>query len=172
MVALLLFLYGTGLTVGEALGAKREHLDLKQSSLRVAGVSSRPNRILPLGADVKALLEWHLKISLTGPETNRPLFATKNADSINHRTLAITFRRLCTLAKVSRRLDARYQPRLHDFRHTFAVHRIVRWFREGADVRKMLPLLAAFMGMVTVTATDGYLLLAPARYRKQIRRVG
>jgi integrase/recombinase XerD len=33
----------------------------------------------------------------------------------------------------------RNQPRLHDLRHTSAVHRLVRWYREGKDVQTLLP---------------------------------
>ena len=168
MKNLILFLYGTGICVGEAIAIKPEHLDLPSSTVRILGTSGRADRILPFGSDIKRLIEKELKRS----ESAKTLFASKRGTPLNHRTLSITFRRLCLIAKVFRYKDAIYQPRLHDLRHTFAVHRITLWFQQKASVQKMLPLLAAYMGMVTVTAMEKYLLLAPPKYKPQIRQIG
>ena len=48
-------------------------------------------------------------------------------------------------------------PRIHDARHTFAVNALLRWYREGADVGAKLPLLATYMGHVSVVSTHYYL---------------
>jgi len=34
-----------------------------------------------------------------------------------------------------------------------AVHRLVAWYREGADVQRLLPQLATYLGHVNVAAT-------------------
>ena len=62
-----------------------------------------------------------------------------------------------------------HRPRLHDLRHTFAVHRLLRWYREGVDVQQRLPWLSTFMGHVDIQSTQVYLtitadLLNEARY--------
>jgi hypothetical protein len=57
---------------------------------------------------------------------------------------------------------------MDDLRITFAVHRITSWIRNGANLNRMLPALAAYMGQVGLGATDRYLLLTPERYRKQL----
>ena len=49
------------------------------------------------------------------------------------------------------------RPRVHDLRHTFAVHRLLRWYREGVDVQKRLVLLSTFMGHVSIYSTQVYL---------------
>ena len=48
-------------------------------------------------------------------------------------------------------------PRTHDFRHTFAVHALLRWYRVGGDVQAKLPFLSAFMGHVSIDSTRYYL---------------
>jgi integrase/recombinase XerD len=48
-------------------------------------------------------------------------------------------------------------PRVHDFRHTFAVEALLRWYRAGADVNAKLPLLATYMGHVSIVSTEYYL---------------
>ena len=42
-------------------------------------------------------------------------------------------------------------------RHAFAVHRVVAWYREGADVQACLPLLATYLSHVNLSGTQTYL---------------
>ena len=53
-------------------------------------------------------------------------------------------------------------PRPHDMRHSFAVHRLLRWYREGADVQSKLPMLSTFMGHIDPTSTQVYLTVTAA----------
>lgn len=55
----------------------------------------------------------------------------------------------------------RRPPRAYDLRHTFAVRTILRWHAEDRDVNAMLPVLANYMGHVSVTETYWYLTGAP-----------
>jgi integrase len=48
-------------------------------------------------------------------------------------------------------------PRIHDLRHTFAVHALLRWYHAGADVQAKLPMLATYMGHVSIVSTAYYL---------------
>jgi integrase/recombinase XerD len=60
--------------------------------------------------------------------------------------------RQCFIFTPKRRL-----PRIHDFRHSFAVNALLRWYREGAEVEAKLPLLATYMGHASVVSTHYYL---------------
>jgi site-specific recombinase XerD len=53
--------------------------------------------------------------------------------------------------------NKRTGPRIHDLRHTFAVHRLLAWYRDGADVNARLPWLATYMGHVDIASTHVYL---------------
>jgi site-specific recombinase XerD len=48
-------------------------------------------------------------------------------------------------------------PRIHDLRHTFAVHRLHTWYRDGQDVNARLPWLATYLGHVDIQSTQVYL---------------
>jgi integrase len=48
-------------------------------------------------------------------------------------------------------------PRVHDLRHTYAVHALLRWYRAGVDVQAKLPVLATAMGHVSIASTAYYL---------------
>jgi integrase/recombinase XerD len=60
------------------------------------------------------------------------------------------------------------QPRVDDLRYTFAVHRITAWIENGADLNRMLPALAAYMGQVGLGSTGRYLFMTPERFRKNL----
>jgi site-specific recombinase XerD len=44
-------------------------------------------------------------------------------------------------------------------RHSFAVHRLVKWYQEGANLNAKLPVLAKYMGHQSVAETQVYLQL-------------
>ena len=67
------------------------------------------------------------------------------------------FESLRTEAGVLRFDGGRYQPRLHDFRHTFAVARLVTWYREGKELHRLLPHLCTYRGHVHIDSTAHYL---------------
>ena len=52
-------------------------------------------------------------------------------------------------------------PRLHDLRHSFAVHRLTAWYREGADVQRLLPALSTYLGHSDLEGTKVYLSMTP-----------
>ena len=47
--------------------------------------------------------------------------------------------------------------RLHDLRHSFATHRLVKWYKEGADVQTLLPVLSTYLGHSHLEDTSIYL---------------
>ena len=61
---------------------------------------------------------------------------------------------------------ARYQPRLHDIRHTFAIKRLASWYRQGADVQRLLPVLSTYLGHVNLAGTQVYLTMTPELLRE------
>lgn len=50
---------------------------------------------------------------------------------------------------------------IHYLRHSFAVHRLTAWYRQGADVQRMLPLLSTYLGHASVAGTQAYLSMTP-----------
>ena len=71
-----------------------------------------------------------------------------------------------TFVRLSRQIGLRgpndsHGPRLHDFRHAFAVRTLVQWYRDGLDVEQHLPELAAYLGHVNVSNTYWYLSAIP-----------
>lgn len=62
-------------------------------------------------------------------------------------------------------------PRLHDIRHTFAVHVLQKWIKEEADLSAMLPILSTYMGHKSVRSTAQYLRLTAEVYPDLMKKV-
>ena len=61
-------------------------------------------------------------------------------------------------------------PRLHDFRHRFAVETLVQWYRAGQDVERRLPALSTYLGHVHVADTYWYLSASPELMGLAVKR--
>ena len=60
-----------------------------------------------------------------------------------------------------RKIGASHGPRLHDFRHRFAVETRSRRYHDGEPVDRRLPVLSTYPGHVQVTDTYWYLRATP-----------
>jgi integrase/recombinase XerD len=164
----LLFLYATGTLTSEALRLTREDVDLKKDLITIRGNRFNRVRSIPIGTDLHMRL--HRYLSWTARKKGRTcnLFLARDGTAINSVSLTKSFQRLRRLTGVARHDGACYQPRMHDLRHTFAVHRLTAWFKQGADMNRMLPALAAYIGQVRLGSTERYLSKTPERFRKQL----
>lgn len=52
-------------------------------------------------------------------------------------------------------------PRLHDLRHSYAVHVLNGWAAQGKDLYACLPVLQRHLGHARISATEKYLQLVP-----------
>ena len=100
---------------------------------------------------------------------NSPFFITRSGDPVKPDTFQHNFRILCDRAGI-RRTDSSEQPRIHDLRHTFAVHRVTSWYQQGANVQRLLPLLSVYLGHVHIRHTQVYLSMTPELLQEASRR--
>jgi integrase len=88
-----------------------------------------------------------------GPEA--PLLLNERRRRLCHPTVRKGFMDLLQACGIV--WDPQRGPRLHDWRHSFAVHRLLAWYRDGQDVHARLPALATYMGHVDIRSTQVYL---------------
>jgi integrase/recombinase XerD len=161
---LLLTLYGAGLRPSEGLRLRCCEVDLADRVLAIWDTKFFKSRLVPIGAALTAALDAYCKARqrLPMPTAARSaFFASRTGGAISLSRLEKVFVRLREHAGVERPPDARWQPRLQDMRHAFAVHRLIAWYREGADVQACLPLLSTYLGHVNVSGTQAYLTMTP-----------
>jgi site-specific recombinase XerD len=161
---IVLLLYGAGLRVGEALALNLADVDLAQAVLTVRQSKFFKSRLVPLGAQLADALATYFKWRLaTHPLADKesPFFVKRTCGRVVGVTLQQAFKRLREHTGIHRTDGGRYQPRLHDLRHSFAVHRLIAWYRQGADVQRLLPHLSVYLGHVHLAGTQVYLTMTP-----------
>jgi len=158
---LVLLLYGAGLRLSEALKLESADVDLQASVLCVRQSKFFKTRLVPIGPKLAGVLRDYerKRPGLSGSEGC--FFRTDSGLPVSRSAMERVFARLRLTAEVKRTDAGRSQPRLHDLRHTAAVHRLVTWYREGADVQSLLVKLSAYLGHVDIAATQKYLTLTP-----------
>lgn len=167
----LLLLFGAGLRRGEALRLKLTDVDGPQSLLHIRGTKFFKTRIVPIGASLNTALQAFIATRRRHHATDDGmLFTKRDGTPLTGSAIAAAFRRLRKIAGIEREGGARHQPRLHDLRHSAAVHRITSWYRSGADLNDLLPKLATYLGHKDLSGTQRYLTMTEELLAEASRR--
>ena len=104
-----------------------EDMDLQEAVVIVRDTKFYKTRLVPIGQQLcEVLVEYakRQKENRRSQDKSAPFFMTRRSATLTVALVESSFQRLRDHAGVRRVDDARYQPRLHDLRHTFAVHRL------------------------------------------------
>jgi integrase/recombinase XerD len=152
----------TGTRVGELIRLDRDHIDWQESVLVIWDSKFRKSRELPLHPSTLDALRAYARLRdrhCPAPKT-AAFFMSAAGTRLVYNTIQPTFARLARHAGLEPRSD-RCRPRIHDTRHSFAVHTVLSWYRAGADVQARLPLLSAYLGHGNPSSTYWYLSAVP-----------
>lgn len=168
---LLLILYCTGLRFGEALRLRLGDVDLEARVLFVAETKGR-SRWVPFHRSLAVELNRYLadRRAYAPAKPDDRLFVGPDRTRLLIGTASKTVRKLFRAAGL-KPVAGRVGPRPYDFRHTFAVHRLERWYRSGIDVNARLAWLSAYMGHDDVLGTETYLTATPRLLDVAARRL-
>ncbi len=148
----------TGLRVGEAIRLQPQDVDLSAGVLTVRGAKFGKSRLVPLHPSTRAVLLDYAKRRdqfLAGRPV--PYFlVTSRGTKLEKPFLSQIFRDLSRQIGI-RKPGVRHGPRLHDFRHRFAIETLLRWYRTGEQVTRRMPVLSTYLGHVNVSGTYWYL---------------
>ncbi len=157
---IVLTLYGAGLRRQEAINLDRADVNWNDSLLTIRDTKFLKTRLVPFGSHLGQALTAYSRTRLQTAEG--PFFTSRTGGRIAPHNLQRYFRLACARANVHRIDSSRFHPRLHDLRHTFAVHRLTSWYEQGADVQQLLPHLSTYLGHVCIQGTQTYLTMTPA----------
>ena len=152
----------TGLRLGEALNLRPGDMDWSEGILTIRGAKFGKSRLVPLHASTCRVLADYAKRrdERFGARDEGHFLVNKNGNRLDkgevHRAFYILSRQIGLRA-----VDACRGPRLHDFRHRFAVETLLRWYRNGEDPKRRLPILSTYLGHAHVTDTYWYLTGTP-----------
>lgn len=157
--AMVKLLYCCGLRPAEARRLRVGDVDMDKGRLNIMESKQHRSRIVMMTDDVAEMLsDCNTAVSAVMPD-REPFFPNSEGGFYGKRGLEKTFRQ--TLVKAGIDGTGLRSPRLYDFRHTFATHRLYHWMREGKDLNAMLPYLSAYMGHAQLSDTYYYIHLVP-----------
>ena len=161
MPMILRLLYGCGLRSGEACHLKKCDILLDDGVLTVLNAKNEKDRLVPMSASlVDRCRAYSERMELLCPDTVY-LFPNKYGSCVEPSTVYSWFRRFLFKARIPHRGRGK-GPRVHDLRHTFAVHSLQKMARDGMDLYCALPILSMYLGHENISATEKYLRMTAA----------
>jgi integrase/recombinase XerD len=163
----------SGLRVGEAQNLKLHDVDLESGILTIRGAKFGKDRLVPLHPSACGALKSYLKQRerLWQCRSAAPnLFLSSIGNPLDGADIRRTFHELSRQSGL-RSPTASKGPRLHDFRHSFASRSLLRWYQEGKDPERQLPLLSTYLGHVGWNNTYWYLSSQPELMREAMVRL-
>jgi integrase len=162
-------LYGCGFRVREVLKLRVQDVDLNQGIITVRQGKFRKDRLVPPAIPMVNRLR-HYAAHFENRPGEATFFPGPNGGPFALRTVYTVFREMllrCGIAHAGRGKG----PRIHDYRHLFAVHALRRWYQSGEDLDAKLPLLATYLGHQHLSGTQRYLHLTAMGVRSPADRL-
>ncbi len=159
-------LAATGMRVSEPVALDCEDVDLTESILTIRRTKFGKSRLVPLHSTIGRVLQQYARRreSVHPTPKSRSFFLSDRGTRLTANGVRYVF------VQLSRQIGLRgpsdsHGPRLHDLRHRFAVHTMLRWYRAGVDVERNLPQLSTYLGHTHVSDTYWYLSATPELLR-------
>jgi len=156
----IILLFTTGIRRGELLGLTLGDYNRREFTLHIRETKFHKSRLLPINHSIADEIDRYLRARSrrklpVSPDSALIWNASRGGRAYSGTSLQLSLRPLlkkCSILTAKRRL-----PRIHDFRHSFAVNALLRWYRGDADVEAKLPLLATYLGHGSPVSTHYYL---------------
>lgn len=159
-------LYCTGLRLSEATHIKLKDFNQTQGTIKITNGKNSNIRLIALSNSMLEELKKYL--SKQYKTTDDYIFSTKNNSFIKKSQLQQIFRKINDECEIGK--NAINRPRIHDFRHGFAIKTLDIMYEKGYDYHTTLPILAKYMGHTDITHTEYYLRLTKYYYHKVIEK--
>lgn len=154
--AILRVLYSCGSRIGETVRLKTEDVNLSDGIITFYNGKNNVSRMLPISNSLTSYLrKYDSRVERSG---NIYFFPSLKGGHYAPVTILAKFKKLLIQAKIPILATGKY-PRIHDLRHTFAVHALEQSIEQGMDPYCSLPSLSIYMGHKGVESTEYYLRL-------------
>jgi integrase len=158
--------------LSEAIGLERDDVDLEAGVLTVRLTKFGKSRLVPLHPTTRSALRSYAdrRDAHLGSRCSPYFFVAERGGRLLHQYVHRVFWRLSRETGLRRPGD-HTGPRVHDFRHRFAIRTLLGWYREGTDVAAKLPALSTYLGHTCVRDTYWYLSACPELMQEAARRL-
>lgn len=152
---LIRLLYGCGLRISEALSLKVSDVNLQYGILTITKSKFNKSRLVPMSESLTQVCRnYAVKMNFSVKE-NGYFFPAPDKGRYNRTPVYLKFRHIVKEAGIMHPKG----PRLHDLRHTFAVHALEKMVGQRRDIYCSLPILCAYLGHTGVESSQKYLQL-------------
>ncbi len=162
----------TGMRVGEARHLLPTDVDLAAGLLTIRNTKFGKSRLVPIHPSTQRVLARYAarRDRMLAGRPAPAFFVSQRGTPLSVSAIHHAF---YTLSRQTGLRGARgsHGPRLHDFRHRFALQTLLQWYRAGADVERRLPLLSTYLGHVDVADTYWYLTTCPELMGAAVQRL-
>jgi integrase len=163
MPLLFRLLYGCGLRISEALHLRVRDVDLDAGVLTIWDGKFNKDRLVPLSEELLDRCRAYAKQVHPFSDGGAYFFPFHDGQAMTELNAYKNFRKFLWKAGMSHGGWGK-GPRVHDFRHTFAVHCLRRWVLEEKDLAAYLPVLKTYLGHQSFSDTSRYLRLTADLY--------
>ena len=150
-------LYGCGLRISEAVNLLKSDVDLEEGILLIKVSKFEKDRLIPMSESLLSACRQYVQEPAIRLASSLYFFPAPDGGPMSTSTIRERFHTMLAKTRIGLHQDRR--PRLHDLRHTFAVHCLRNWARNGVDVMTALPILATYLGHDDIKNTCRYLRL-------------
>jgi len=160
LVAQLFFrmIYSCGMRLSEMLYLTAGDVDLEKGLIRILETKFNKSRYVPMSESLWKLCTAYSESLHCSVSEESPFFPNRYNEFYTQKGIYVLFRRVLREAGISHGGKGN-GPRLHDFRHTFAVHCLKKWSLSGTDLTVALPYLSTYLGHTGLHSTQKYLRL-------------
>jgi site-specific recombinase XerD len=162
----------TGMRISEIVALDRDDVDLSAGVLKIRKTKFDKTRLVPLHATTREALNAYanLRDRILPLRTSEAFFLSERGTRLTHWIVRHTFVKLSRQIGLRSPQDSR-GPRIHDFRHGFALETLLNWYRQDVDAAQHLPELATYLGHGHVADTYWYLQAIPELLELASRRL-
>lgn len=168
MPALMRTLYSTGMRFSEATTLKNRNVDLENRTITLEITKNRQHRMIPINESLFNVLSQYVEAKsritrLKHKDDDDLFFVSVLGGDMKAPTVHYYFKQALNACGI-KRCPGRVGPRIHDIRHTFAVHSIMQQVECGTDMYCAMPILSIFLGHKDFRDTETYVRLTAEMY--------
>lgn len=156
-------IYCCGTRITETLRIRKQDVDLENGIIRLSETKNAKQRYVVMSASLQALMKEYADKTFFLLSDNGYIFTTLKGTAIDADVIRDLHIKFLSQAGIPY-LSGGSGPRIHDWRHTFAVNSFRQMIGKGHDMYVSLPIISAYMGHDSIAATEKYLRLTESMY--------
>lgn len=164
----------TGMRISEVCNLKLNNVDLQNNIFYVDEAKNENQRLVPFSNTLRnILIDYINKARPYLRKENNHLFFHINKDNIITKVLSGTvyfyFRKALKHLKIVHKKGS--GPRIHDFRHTYAVMALTQLSKTEKDINTSMAYLSTYLGHKSFKETQKYIWLTPELYDDTLNKM-